>query len=395
MSVNSILTNSAALSALQSLNMTEQNLSITQNQVSTGLAVANASQNAAYWSISQELNSDSGIITASNSALAQSQAIFDTTNSAVQSVLTTINAIQTAITSATNPGADLTDINTTLKSLSGQLLDAVNGASFNGTNLLNGSQTAASLSFVSGFDASATGGAITTIGFAPSALSGGVTAAATTQTTQQANVTDATLITQLKAMTSSANATPTYDNNSIVVAGNVVTIASLDSNGVETSTAYTGIDNTGTATASNTTATGFTVATTVTTPAGVATGLLSQTGTTALAGNYDLTKLGSGVSTNVTLANASDMLSAVDVALAQITNYAASVGATQDRMTNAATLNASLSTDYANGISALVDADMNTASTRLQALQTQQQLGIQSLSIANQDSQNILKLFQG
>ena len=42
---------------------------------------------------------------------------------------------------------------------------------------------------------------------------------------------------------------------------------------------------------------------------------------------------------------------------------------------------------------ALVDADMNTASTRLQALQTQQQLGIQSLSIANQNAQLILKMF--
>ena len=103
MSVNSILTNASALSALQSLNMTEQNLSITQNQVSTGLAVANASQNAAYWSIGQQLNSDSGIVTATNSALAQSQAVFDTATSAINSVLTTIASIQTAITEATNP----------------------------------------------------------------------------------------------------------------------------------------------------------------------------------------------------------------------------------------------------------------------------------------------------
>ncbi|RYC28724.1 flagellin, partial [Lichenibacterium minor] len=43
----------------------------------------------------------------------------------------------------------------------------------------------------------------------------------------------------------------------------------------------------------------------------------------------------------------------------------------------------------------LVDADMNVASTRLQALQTQQQLGIQALSMANQNSQLILKLFNG
>ena len=51
-------------------------------------------------------------------------------------------------------------------------------------------------------------------------------------------------------------------------------------------------------------------------------------------------------------------------------------------------------TNYANGVSGMVDANMNTASTQLQALQTQEQLGIQSLSIANQNVALILKLFQ-
>jgi len=43
----------------------------------------------------------------------------------------------------------------------------------------------------------------------------------------------------------------------------------------------------------------------------------------------------------------------------------------------------------------LVDADMNKESTRLQALQVQQQLGVQALSIANGSSQSILSLFRG
>ena len=46
------------------------------------------------------------------------------------------------------------------------------------------------------------------------------------------------------------------------------------------------------------------------------------------------------------------------------------------------------------GVGQLVDADMNQESTRLQALQVQQQLGIQALSIANQNSQSILSLFR-
>jgi flagellin len=46
------------------------------------------------------------------------------------------------------------------------------------------------------------------------------------------------------------------------------------------------------------------------------------------------------------------------------------------------------------GVGQLVDADMEEESTRLQALQVQQQLGIQALSIANGNSQNILSLFR-
>jgi flagellin len=46
------------------------------------------------------------------------------------------------------------------------------------------------------------------------------------------------------------------------------------------------------------------------------------------------------------------------------------------------------------GIGQLVDADMNEESTKLQALQVKQQLGVQALSIANSSSQTILQLFR-
>jgi flagellin len=47
-----------------------------------------------------------------------------------------------------------------------------------------------------------------------------------------------------------------------------------------------------------------------------------------------------------------------------------------------------------SGIGSMVDANMEEASARLQALQVQQQLATQSLSIANQAPQNILALFR-
>jgi flagellin len=46
------------------------------------------------------------------------------------------------------------------------------------------------------------------------------------------------------------------------------------------------------------------------------------------------------------------------------------------------------------GIGSLVDADLSAASSKLQALQVKQQLGIQALSIANSGTQNALSLFR-
>ena len=45
-------------------------------------------------------------------------------------------------------------------------------------------------------------------------------------------------------------------------------------------------------------------------------------------------------------------------------------------------------------IGILVDGNMEEESTKLKALQVQQQLGIQSLTIANQNTQQILSLFR-
>ena len=74
--MNSILNNSAAFSALQALQTTQQSAETTvQNQVSTGLSVSSAADNSSYWSIAAQLNADSGVVQASNDALSQRQSI--------------------------------------------------------------------------------------------------------------------------------------------------------------------------------------------------------------------------------------------------------------------------------------------------------------------------------
>jgi flagellin len=393
--MSSILNNPAALSALQALQMTQQSLNTVQNEVSTGLSVATAADNSSYWSIAAQLTADSGVVSASNDALSQGQSVLATASSAINSVITTINSIQTALTQATEPGANIGNINTSLASLGKQLTDAVNAASFNGLNVLNGSVTA--LNFVSGYNASATGGSINTISFTTQTLYGSATGTTSTSSTSQSTVTDAATMSQLQTQFAADTAdttavsysapTATYGNDAVFedTTNQALTVQSMGLDGTVTTTTYTALDANGNSIAQGGTPTFATassnaVTTTVTTPGSQ--NLLVQNGT-------DLTNISvSGA------ASAQTALNNVDQALSAVTNYAALIGATQDRMTTAATFNTALMTNYANGVSGMVDADMNTASTRLQALQTQEQLGIQSLSIANQNAQLILKLFQ-
>ncbi|RCL02531.1 MAG: flagellin [Candidatus Tokpelaia sp. JSC188] len=72
----------------------------------------------------------------------------------------------------------------------------------------------------------------------------------------------------------------------------------------------------------------------------------------------------------------------------------AELGAAEKRIDTQVDFLSKLTASLDKGIGALVDADMNAESARLSALQVQQQLAIQSLAIANQNSQNILTLFR-
>ncbi|KQU89460.1 hypothetical protein ASD00_26755 [Ensifer sp. Root31] len=72
----------------------------------------------------------------------------------------------------------------------------------------------------------------------------------------------------------------------------------------------------------------------------------------------------------------------------------ASLGALQKRIELQTEFTAKMMTSIDRGVGRLVDADMNEASTRLKAIQTQQQLAIQSLSIANHNAENVMQLFR-
>ncbi len=94
-------------------------------------------------------------------------------------------------------------------------------------------------------------------------------------------------------------------------------------------------------------------------------------------------------------ANATTALAAVNAAITTSSARLAELGAQSKQIERHTTYVGKLSDALEAGIGNLVDADLAKESARLQALQVQQQLGVQALSIANQAPQVILSLFKG
>ena len=93
-------------------------------------------------------------------------------------------------------------------------------------------------------------------------------------------------------------------------------------------------------------------------------------------------------------AGATAALGNIETLLSNSIGAAAGFGSAQKQIESQGEFVQTLVDSLTTGIGALVDADMEAASAKLQALQVQQQLGTQALSIANQGPQNLLSLFR-
>jgi flagellin len=87
-------------------------------------------------------------------------------------------------------------------------------------------------------------------------------------------------------------------------------------------------------------------------------------------------------------------ITGADKAIGEMTTAATTLGAAKARIGIQQDFVKSLTDAIGRGVGQLVDADMNEESTKLQALQVKQQLGVQALSIANTSTQTILSLFR-
>lgn len=314
--MSSLLTNTSALTALQNLAATQRNLQTTQNQISTGLKISSASDNAAVWSTAQTMSSDNGALGSVASSLAYSGSMLDTFTSALQQAITVTNNIKNDLVSAQQPGADLTKIQTDITAQQSALKSISGSANFNGQNWLSNDVTAAT------------------------------------------------------GDSGSQSLVASYNNKSGV---GFLTVSTAQTQLIDT------------ATADNTLAT--------------KTGILDKKGAASTSTSIltlDVTTAVAPTSPPTVGANTiANMLTDVNSALASLDTAASTIGSARSNVTTQSSFISSLQNSLTAGVGSLVDADMNAASTRLQALQTQQSLGVQSLSIANQNTSMIMKLFGG
>lgn len=97
----------------------------------------------------------------------------------------------------------------------------------------------------------------------------------------------------------------------------------------------------------------------------------------------------------LTSAGASTALGSIETAITRVADGLANLGSAAKRIDVQTDFTTSLLNILTEGLGNLVDADLAEESAKLQSLQIQQQLGVQSLAIANAAPQTILSLFGG
>jgi flagellin len=135
----SVNNNPGALVALQNLTQTASELQQTQNEVSTGLAVATPQDNGAVWAIAQSERGTAGSLDAVIQSLQRGGSTIQVATAAGTSVSNLLNQLKTLALSASDPSLDATSLaadNTQFKSILTQITQIVNNSDFNGVNMI-------------------------------------------------------------------------------------------------------------------------------------------------------------------------------------------------------------------------------------------------------------------
>ncbi len=429
--MSSILTNTSAMVALQTLKGVNANLAKTQDEISTGKSVGSAKDNAAVWAISKVMESDVKGFKGISDSLSLGSSTVSVARQAAEVTTDLLNDIKDKIVSAQEENFDRQKLDTDINELVKRISSVVNAAQFSGLNLVNGS--------VTGTNANGQVG-INVLSSLDRDSAGGVTASSIGVDAQNLSLSAGQTLTAAAATVGTDGGTAGVidandggTNDSITLG----TFAFLDASGggtgaVALGRTAAGLDNTvnaglvegdelrlriGSVEGRYTIKEGDTAESIV----GSMKNALIAGGLSDTAFTLDITTAGALTVTNetnadetfsfsatrgsgglsglnaidvTTAAGAQSALAAIEGMIQTSVNAAAQFGSVQKGIDIQNDFVSKLTDALKTGIGSLVDADMEEASARLQALQTQQQLGIQSLSIANQAPQSILSLFR-
>lgn len=403
--MSSILTNNGAMVALQTLKGINSGLSQVQSEISTGKKVATAKDNSAVWAISKVMESDVKGFKAINDSLSLGQSTVAVGRNAAETVTDLLTQMKGKIVAAQEDNVDRVKINADVTALKDQINAVVSAAQFNGLNLVDGSTATASV--LSSLDRDSAGGVTaSSITVASQNLSSGAYAAndifSSSGGVPSANGDTVTLSLDngggTDTITIDDGTTPFAEGDRVV----------LNVGGEEISYTVTADDAAATTT-SDIVAVGLKNAVDQLGIAGLTVDYDSGTPGTldfTNAGTEDVTVTGqfvnagsgglgamSGIDVSSAV-GATSALATVETLINTSISASSAFGSVEGRIETQANFISQLTDSMVSGIGAMVDADMEEASARLQALQVQQQLGVQSLSIANQAPQSLLSLFR-
>jgi flagellin len=486
MNMASILTNSSAMTALQTLRQVQKDLSTTQDRISTGLRVNNARENAAYWSIATTMRADVSGFKAVQDSLQLGSGTTNTASVAAKNIVQNLQTLQSRIitgeTNGVNKSLIQDDVNQLVKLVQG----AASDAAFNGDNLLkvtyanDGTAKDKNVQILSSLSRSSTGVDASYISFDRQDMQvRSILGRATIE--QQVDSTNAQKASMgfdigalgsnfiqgqnlgLGKLSFSFTTEAIDDPTGIKVAGQTVNVSVdlsdivYDDTRAHTEQKITDRINYATANAvysqltTAMTAAGVTAAnqTAILGAAPVANNgaaadptLVSAAGytaptidplTQALSSTFSfgtgantgklISTVGGGYTATTSFTsqikdlwvtsnesdafgglaeltqvdvvnNANASLKAIQSLIDSATSKATTIGSIENRVSVQNDFVSKLVDSMNSGIGSLVDANMDEESSRLQALQVQQQLATQALSIANQGPQNILSLFK-
>jgi flagellin len=404
--MSSILTNNGAMVALQTMKSINANMSRTQSEISTGKSVASAKDNAAVWAISKVMEADVKGFKSISDSLSLGSSTIAVARQASETVTDLLTQMKSKIVAAQADNVDRQKLNTDVRALREQIGSVVSAAQFNGLSLVRGT---GNIEVLSSLDRNGTG----------------VTASQITVNRQNLETGNYTAKNVFAAVGTGGTVSAAGDNFVLTLDAttgtNTIDIGNPTANWAEGDSITLRI---GDRTANYTVSASDVAAGNA--PADlVAVGLknaIDSLGITGLTVNYDSQNAGrlsfanaggrdlavSGQFRNAgsgglaaistidvsTQAGARSALGTVETLLQTAVDASAAFGSAETRIKTQSEFVSKLSDALRSGIGTLVDADMEETSAKLQALQVQQQLATQALSIANQQPQNLLSLFR-